>query len=93
MLLTMGEHGCPGTYFADWLPQKECGLATGMVYCLMTHDTTYEGGRWASFPPAPWFILALVRNAMYYLHSDWWKFAPLDQQGHPKPLYALPEKS
>lgn len=60
---------------------------------FMSHDVTFEGGLWKDFPPLPWVVLFVIRNTVYWIHSDWWKFSPVDRYGQPKPQYARPEGS
>jgi hypothetical protein len=72
---------------------KEVGMFSGAVWCLAVHDFGYENGIHRNFPPAPGIILWVLRNLAWWLHSDWWKFAPCDRQGELKPLYASARKS
>lgn len=51
-------------------------------------STTMEG-LWANWPDAPGIIRFTVRNLTKWIHSDWWRFAPMDKNGIPKAkLYA-----
>ena len=61
-----------------------------MVWGCSNHDVNYEGGRWANWPPAPWFILWFCRNIAFWAHSDWWRFGACDRLGNMQPLYAIP---
>jgi hypothetical protein len=70
----------------------KAGLTTGIIMILVLHDVTWEDGRWASFPPAPWFMMMMARNLLFHVHSDYWKFAPCDAYGRPKAQYARPPK-
>lgn len=60
-----------------------------MPWGLLNHDTTYEGGMWAKWPPAPWIVCFLCRNVFYWLHTDMWRFASCDRTGRLRPLYAV----
>ncbi|ROT39593.1 hemerythrin HHE cation binding domain-containing protein [Sodiomyces alkalinus F11] len=71
----------------------KAGMAAGGMLAFMSHDVTFEGGLWKNFPPVPWIILVIIRNTVYWVHSDWWKFAPVDRYGQPQPQYARPEQS
>lgn len=66
-------------------------MAAGMMLVFLSHDVTFEDGLWASWPPVPWAMLVIVRNVVYWIHSDWWKFAPVDKYGKPQPQYATPK--
>jgi len=68
------------------------GITTGVPMFIACHDRMFEDGRWEkTWPPAPWLLMFLCRNVTYYLHSDWHKFAPSDNQSRLKPRpYAGP---
>ncbi|CAM1509534.1 Fc.00g032730.m01.CDS01 [Cosmosporella sp. VM-42] len=68
---------------------KKLGLAQGLPFCFSNHDVNYEGGRWASWPPAPRIVHILARHVTYWLHTDQWKFAPCDRHGKMRSLYAV----
>ncbi|KAL2202440.1 hypothetical protein CC79DRAFT_1389702 [Sarocladium strictum] len=54
-------------------------------------DRTYEDGLWKDFPPMPWALKWTVQNVFMRWNSAWWKFAPCDPEGYPKPYpYARP---
>ncbi|ORY61426.1 hemerythrin HHE cation binding domain-containing protein [Pseudomassariella vexata] len=72
---------------------KAMGLFKGAVFCLATHDLAYEGGLHTNFPPIPKVLLWALRNLGWYVHSDWWRFAPCDRQGKMRPLYAAITKA
>ncbi|KAJ9148895.1 Hemerythrin HHE cation binding domain-containing protein [Pleurostoma richardsiae] len=55
-------------------------------YALQTHDTTFEGGKYAAWPPMPWFVLILFRWVFVPKHKGWWQFAPCDTHGRPRDL-------
>ncbi|KAK7393861.1 hypothetical protein QQX98_013356, partial [Neonectria punicea] len=72
---------------------KMLGLVDGLPFCFCNHDVRFEGGRWASWPPAPMIVHILARNVTYWAHRDWWKFAACDRHGHLRPLHALAEQN
>jgi hypothetical protein len=64
-------------------------MSTGLVQIFLMHDVTWDNGRWSDFPPAPWVIGFTIRKVLYYLHSDWWRFAPCDSNMRPQKQYAV----
>ncbi|KAL7755652.1 hypothetical protein ACKLNR_014179 [Fusarium oxysporum f. sp. zingiberi] len=73
---------------------KKLGLEKGLPFCFGNHDVDFEGGRWSSWPAAPWLVHILARHVTYWFHTDQWKFASCDQHGKLRPLYAfLQEKA
>lgn len=73
--------------------KAKVGLAVGAVILLVSHDATYENHLWAKWPPLPAPLLFIVRQFIYCIHSDWWKFAPSDKYSRPKPQYVMPSTS
>ncbi|OAA59903.1 hemerythrin HHE cation binding domain-containing protein [Niveomyces insectorum RCEF 264] len=71
---------------------KSCGPVTSSVWLIVNLDVNFEGGRWTQFPPAPGFLLFLIRHVFYWVHTSWWKFAPCDRHGTMRPLYAVPSE-
>ncbi|KAI0476618.1 hemerythrin HHE cation binding domain-containing protein [Xylariaceae sp. FL0804] len=64
----------------------EVGLFAGGVFVMANHDVEYEGGLHASFPPIPGAVAWGMRNMAWWVHSDWWAFAPCDGSGKMRPL-------
>ncbi|KAI1843556.1 hypothetical protein JX265_007340 [Neoarthrinium moseri] len=61
------------------------GITEGIVFAFLGHDTTWENGLWAHFPPTPPGLKTLIMKGLYYWRSAWWKFSPCDQNFMPKP--------
>ncbi|GKT64227.1 hemerythrin HHE cation binding domain-containing protein [Colletotrichum tofieldiae] len=72
---------------------KALGLIKGLPFCFSNHDVAFEGGLWASWPPAPPVVKLLCQHITYRLHTNWWKFAACDRKGNLKPLYAVPSEA
>ena len=66
-----------------------CPLTTDLTAAWMMIDKTFEGGRYEEFPPAPMVLQWGLRYALPYWNRSWWRFAPCDANGVPKPLYAV----
>ncbi|KAH7040919.1 hemerythrin HHE cation binding domain-containing protein [Microdochium trichocladiopsis] len=62
------------------------GLFKGAACVIATHDVDYEGGLHRGFPPAPAVLVWLLRNVAWWVHRDWWRFAPCDRHGRMKDL-------
>jgi hypothetical protein len=60
---------------------------------FLTHDATYEGGLHKNFPPVPFLLKFFVTYVCTLWNWSWWKFAPCDKSGNPKPLHAVPSSS
>ncbi|KAH6669653.1 hemerythrin HHE cation binding domain-containing protein [Plectosphaerella plurivora] len=71
---------------------KSLGLVSGLPWCFVNHDITYEGGLWSSWPPAPAPVKFLCKNVIHWVHMSWWKFGSCDRAGRLRPLYAVPEE-
>jgi hypothetical protein len=63
----------------------------GIVWAMGHIDKEYEGGMWASWPPAPGPVKFLTENLLWRLYPGLVKFATCDSHGKMKPLYAVPE--
>ncbi|CAK7236712.1 hypothetical protein SBRCBS47491_009731 [Sporothrix bragantina] len=68
------------------------GSTTGIIFVMTCLDVNFENGRWTDFPPIPWIINMMFRYIHFWVHSDWWKFAPCDRLGSMRPLHAVPEE-
>ncbi|KAK0611974.1 hypothetical protein B0T14DRAFT_441033 [Immersiella caudata] len=69
----------------------QMGLA-GIVWAMGHIDKEYEGGMWASWPPAPGPVKFLTENLLWRLYPGLVKFAACDSHGKMKTLYAVPER-
>ncbi|PKS08482.1 hypothetical protein jhhlp_004865 [Lomentospora prolificans] len=69
-------------------------LTGGVSWFLCSLDTEFEGGRWRNFPPGAItrVMFFICRYFFFWVHADWWKFAPCDKHGRLKPLYAVPKE-
>ncbi|KXJ97290.1 hemerythrin HHE cation binding domain-containing protein [Microdochium bolleyi] len=65
---------------------QELGMFTGGACVMTMHDVGYEGGLHAGFPPAPAIVVWVLRNVAWWVHRDWWRFAPCDRHGRMRPL-------
>ncbi len=88
--MVSGEQSWLENYAAANPAKQDMGMGRVSV-ALHVHDVTWENGRWSDFPPVGWFLTFVLRNIFARIHSDWWKFAPCDVYGRPKPQqYAGP---
>lgn len=67
----------------------KAGTTDVVPFFLLNLDVTYEGGRWASWPPMPAPIRWGLVNIAGAVHWGWWKFSSCDSSGKPRGLYAL----
>lgn len=67
----------------------KAGTTDVVPFFLMNLDTTYEEGRWASWPPMPAPVRWGLVNLAGSWNWSWWKFASCDSAGRPRELYAL----
>lgn len=76
----------------DWeLHQmKVASKVVDYPYALYTHDSTYENGIHAWWPPAPWLVLCLVHYGFARWYQGAWRFAPCER-GRPRELGFLPK--
>ncbi|KAI1073377.1 hypothetical protein F5B20DRAFT_597729 [Whalleya microplaca] len=65
---------------------RELGILAGAVFLMATHDVEYEDGIHTDFPPIPSAISWGLRNVAWWVHRDWWAFAPCDRSGKMRPL-------
>jgi hypothetical protein len=66
------------------MSDKTAGLAFFFLNC----DTTFEGGKWAAFPPIPRPIRWVFTHICTWPNRAYWKFASCDYSGKPQDLYA-----
>ncbi|KUI68305.1 hypothetical protein VM1G_03929 [Cytospora mali] len=59
---------------------------TTVPFFLCNHDRTFEEGKFAGWPPVPWFARLLVRWFFAPKHKAWWRFAPCDVYGEPRDM-------
>ncbi|KAI5461582.1 hemerythrin HHE cation binding domain-containing protein [Mariannaea sp. PMI_226] len=77
--------------FEEWSNKDTANLSVpgALTWGFFNHDKQYEEGLWQSWPPAPAPVVFIVRWITYWIHSDWWRFAPCDRYGRLKErLYA-----
>ena len=67
----------------------KAGTVDVVPFFLLNLDVTYEGGRWASWPPMPAPVRWGLVNVAGAYHWAWWKFASCDAAGKPRGLWAL----
>jgi hypothetical protein len=67
----------------------KAGTTDVVPFFLMNLDATYEGGRWANWPPMPAPVRWGLVNVAGSWNWAWWKFASCDAVGRPRELYAL----
>ncbi|SPO01922.1 uncharacterized protein DNG_04595 [Cephalotrichum gorgonifer] len=65
-----------------------------MAVILSMHDTQYEDGLWANWPPIPAPVKLLITHAVGPMaRSQALKFGPVDKSGKMRPLYAIPKNT
>ncbi|KAB5542425.1 hemerythrin HHE cation binding domain-containing protein [Coniochaeta sp. 2T2.1] len=80
--------------FAAWAEKdtRQLSIPGALTWGFFNHDRDFEGGLWKEWPPAPAPLVLIVRHVTYWVHSDWWKFAPCDPSGKMKSkLHAAPQ--
>ncbi|KAL7917114.1 hemerythrin HHE cation binding domain-containing protein [Trichoderma austrokoningii] len=72
--------------FEYWSNKDMSNLAVpgALSWGFFNHDKQFESGLWQNWPPAPAPVVFIVRWVAYWVHSDWWRFAPCDRYGRPK---------
>jgi len=60
----------------------------GLAFFFLNRDTTFEGGKWAAFPPIPRPIRWVFTHICTWPNRAYWKFASCDYSGKPQDLYA-----
>lgn len=59
----------------------------GFMWFLMNNDLTYEGGKWAKWPPIPSLVRwGMVKKNMQK-NKGYWKFASCGDDGKPQTLF------
>lgn len=66
---------------ARCLPQSEL-----FPIALMNHEKAYEGGKFASWPPIPWFVGIILKLWYFPMNKNLWIFASCDGNGKRKEL-------
>ncbi|CAJ0555343.1 Ff.00g054080.m01.CDS01 [Fusarium sp. VM40] len=78
--------------FKEWADKDTSNLAVPgtLTWGFFNHDKQYEDGLWQDWPPAPAPVVFTIRWVTYWIHSDWWRFAPCDRYGQSKErLFAM----
>ena len=71
---------------------KKVSAINTLPFVWVHHDTDFEGGLWANWPPAPKPVVWVMRNILSRWHSRVWRFGSCDLQGRPhRQLLALRE--
>ncbi|XWW95316.1 hypothetical protein V2A60_003274 [Cordyceps javanica] len=65
------------------------GLLDVVPFFLLNLDRTFEGGRWAHWPPMPAPVRWVLANVVGTYHGTWWRFASCGSDGSPRQLLAL----
>ena len=63
-----------------------------LPFLWVNHDTEFEDGLWAQWPPAPKPVVWTLRNVMSRWNMRWWRFGSCDLQGRPQQYLALREE-
>ena len=61
----------------------------GLAFFFLNCDATFEGGKWAAFPPLPGPIRWVFTHICTWPNRAYWKFASCDYSGNPQDLYAV----
>ena len=67
----------------------KCSAVSTLPFVWVNLDTTFEGGIWANWPPAPKAVVWVLRNVLSKWNSKVWRFGSTDLQGRPHQLLAL----
>ncbi|EON97414.1 putative hemerythrin hhe cation binding domain-containing protein [Phaeoacremonium minimum UCRPA7] len=66
---------------------------TSGPFAFQCHDKSFEDGRFAYWPPLPWFVMLLLRWFAVPKHKTWWQFSPCDTYGKRRELPYADEKN
>ncbi|KAF2812276.1 uncharacterized protein BDZ99DRAFT_383436 [Mytilinidion resinicola] len=90
-----GDFPAAKPVFATWGKNsvKSAGYTDVVPFLFLNFDRTVEDGLWATWPPMPAPIRYMLVRVGGWWHGGWWKFASCDENGIPKTLYALGEKT
>ena len=61
----------------------------GLAFFFLNCDATFEGGKWAAFPPLPGPIRWVFTHICTWPNRAYCKFASCDYSGNPQDLYAV----
>lgn len=67
----------------------KAGMADVVPFFLLNLDATFEGGRWATWPPMPGPIRWILTNVVGTYYGNWWRFASCSANGNPRGLFAF----
>lgn len=67
----------------------KAGLLDVVPFFFLNFDRTFEGGRWAHWPPMPGPIRWALTNVVGTYYGSWWRFASCGADGSPRELLAL----
>ncbi|KAF1737486.1 hypothetical protein CRV24_003104 [Beauveria bassiana] len=67
----------------------KAGLLDVVPFFFLNLDRTFEGGRWAHWPPMPGPIRWILTNVVGTYYGNWWRFASCGADGSPRELFAL----
>lgn len=65
------------------------GKTGGLIFIFLNLDATFEGGKWAFYPPMPALVRWVFTHIFTWPNRAWWKFASCDYNGIPRDLYAV----
>ncbi|KAM0670044.1 hypothetical protein ACQRIU_000439 [Beauveria bassiana] len=67
----------------------KAGLLDVVPFFFLNLDRTFEGGRWAHWPPMPGPIRWILTNVVGTYYGNRWRFASCGADGSPRELFAL----
>ncbi|KAM3428780.1 hypothetical protein MY4824_008631 [Beauveria thailandica] len=67
----------------------KAGLLDVVPFFFLNLDRTFEGGRWAHWPPMPGPVRWILTNVVGAYYGNWWRFASCGADGSPRELFAL----
>ncbi|UPX17434.1 uncharacterized protein EKO05_0007788 [Ascochyta rabiei] len=84
------EEDAAAAVFKAWGKKTvtKAGTTDVVPFFLMNLDATYEGRKWANWPPMPAPVRWGLVNVAGSWNWTWWKFASCDSAGKPRELYA-----
>ncbi|KAM3533347.1 hypothetical protein MY4038_003354 [Beauveria bassiana] len=67
----------------------KAGLLDVVPFFFLNLDRTFEGGRWAHWPPMPGPTRWILTNVVGTYYGNRWRFASCGADGSPRELFAL----
>lgn len=67
----------------------KAGMLDVVPFFFLNLDSTFEGGKWANWPPMPGPIRWMLTNVVGTFYGNWWRFASCSSSGIPRELLAL----